>query len=100
MKHRGREYFLVFVGLAGLLGATIALAFFDLGPWNDILALGISLAKTFLVAAFYMHLRESGGLVRLFAGAALLWLAILFGFTLADYATRPLLSPLGPPFLW
>lgn len=35
-----------------------------------------------------MHLRAASGIVRLFAGAALLWLVIMFGLGLNDWLTR------------
>lgn len=93
MKDRGTEYLLVYLALAALLGLTVAVAFLDLGAWNTVLSVGFAGAKALLVAAFYMHLKEGGGMVRLFAKAAFLWLALLVVLTLADYVTRPVLSP-------
>ena len=45
-------------------------------------------AKTALIALYFMRLRYQPGLVRLFAGAGLFWLAILMVLSLADFFTR------------
>jgi cytochrome c oxidase subunit IV len=82
------SYFLAWVALMGLLAATAASAFLPLGGWNSALNLAIACAKALLVALVYMELRRSGGLLRLAALMALLTLALLFGLSWTDYATR------------
>ena len=74
--------------LLGLLGATIAASQLGLGPLKPVANLSIAALKAFLIAWFYMHVREGSGLVRLFAFAALFWLLILFGLSLSDWLTR------------
>jgi len=83
-----RTYLLVYLALILLLGATIGASYFNLGALNLIIALAISIAKGLLVAYFFMHLRTSGTLIRLFALIGFLFLAILIGLTFADYLTR------------
>ena len=83
-----RILFEVYIALQLLLAATIAVSFLHLGAFNPILNFGIAAAKAGLIAWFFMHLRAASGMVRLFAGAALLWLIILFGLGLSDWLTR------------
>ena len=75
-------------GLLVLLGLTWSISHIDLGPFNLIIALGIGMAKAFLIAVFFMDLRGSSPLVRLAALAGATWLLILLLLTLSDYLTR------------
>jgi cytochrome c oxidase subunit IV len=75
------------VALGVLLAATV-LASRALGAGGPIANLVIAALKAALVAVVFMHLRWSSPLQRLFAGAGLFWLAILFTLTFADYMTR------------
>jgi cytochrome c oxidase subunit 4 len=84
-----RTYCWVAVVLLVLLAATVALSLAPLGPLRLAVALGIAGVKAGLVALFFMHVRYGFPLMRLFSVAGLLWLAILIGLTLSDYATRP-----------
>jgi cytochrome c oxidase subunit 4 len=81
-------YLLVFAALMVLLIITLAAAAVNLGEWNLVIAMTIAVAKALLVVLFFMHLRWSSYLVRVFAGAALFWLTILFVLTLQDYFSR------------
>ncbi len=83
-----RTYFGVFAALIVLTAVTTAAAFLELGPWNTIVALTIAAVKAALVALVFMHLRWSRGLVWIFAGGALFWLAALIVLVLSDYQTR------------
>lgn len=83
-----RTFVLVDLTLLALLAATYGISYLHLGVGNVVLNLGIALAKAGLVAWFFMHLRTATPLVRLFAGAALLWLVILFSLGLNDWLTR------------
>ena len=60
----------------------------NLGEWNLVIAITIAVLKALLIVLYFMHLRWSTWLVRLFAGAALFWLTILFVMTLQDYFSR------------
>jgi cytochrome c oxidase subunit 4 len=84
-----KTYLRVFVALLGLTLVTTGVAYVDLGgAWNIVAALTIAAAKTLAVALYFMHLRYSGRLTVLFAGAGVFWLAILFALTLSDYISR------------
>ena len=90
-----KSYVAVFAGLIVLTLATTAVAFVDLGAFNIVAALGIATCKMLLVVMFFMHVRHSSKLTKLILVGALLWLAILLGFTLQDFATRGHFGVLG-----
>lgn len=89
-----KTYLAVFAGLIVLTVITTAVAFVDLGSMSVVAALGIATCKMLLVALWFMHLRHSPKLTRLVVVGALLWLAILLVFTMADVLTR---GDLGVP---
>lgn len=91
MEHpitRVRTYLIVYLGLLVLLASTIGAAYLNLGPFNAVIALGIAVLKALLVLLFFMGLRRSPLLSKVFIGFGLVWLAILIGLTLTDYLTR------------
>jgi cytochrome c oxidase subunit 4 len=47
----------VFAALIVLTAITVAVSYFDFGPLNLIVALGVATAKAALVALYFMHLR-------------------------------------------
>ena len=86
-KHR--TLFIVYVSLIILLvltaiGAKIPLS----ADVHDLFAFGISVAKTVLIALIFMEVHYNKGVIRIFAGAGLVWLFLLFLLTLSDYFTR------------
>src|SRR5437899_10148530 len=83
-----RVYLLVFVALLALTATTARVAFIDLGPLNDVAALGIAVLKAALVVLFFMHVRYGTRLTPLVLAASLFWLLILLGLSLCDYLTR------------
>ncbi len=84
-----RAYLWVWFTLIILTVTTTGVAFVDLGAeWNSVAALAIASAKAILVVAYFMHLRYSGKLTWVFAGAGLFWLLLLVGGTLDDVVTR------------
>ena len=88
-----RHALLVWAGLAALLLLTLALAYVPMGRASLPVSLGIAAAKALLVALGFMELRRAEPLLRLAAGAALLWIGFLFTLSFADWLTRPV-SPL------
>jgi cytochrome c oxidase subunit IV len=78
----------VFGALMILLLATVAAAELSLGPWNTVVALAIAVTKAILIMLYFMHLKFSDRLTRVFAGAGFLWLAILIALSMCDYLTR------------
>jgi cytochrome c oxidase subunit 4 len=81
-------YYTIFAALVVLTGVTTAVAFFDLGLLNPIVALSIAIFKASLVVLFFMHLKYSSRMTWVVGGAALFWLGILLVLILSDYATR------------
>jgi cytochrome c oxidase subunit 4 len=87
-----RTYTTIFVILIALTLLTVVTALQPLGHWHTPVALGIAFAKAVLVFLFFMHLLHSPKLVWLVAGGTMLWLAIMFALTLADYWTRGMIE--------
>jgi cytochrome c oxidase subunit 4 len=92
-----RFYFRIYLALLALAAATTAVAFADLGVLSAPAALLIAATKTVLVILYFMHVRFSSAITRLFAGVAFAFLAILVALTLSDVLTRSWLAPAGPP---
>ncbi|HWN80925.1 MAG TPA: cytochrome C oxidase subunit IV family protein [Candidatus Udaeobacter sp.] len=83
-----RIYVLVFLTLLALTATTVYVAFIDLGPLNNVVALAIALLKTLLVILFFMGVRYSTRLTALAVAAGFFWLLILISITMADYVSR------------
>lgn len=90
-----RTYVLVFAALMVLTVATVGVAYFDFGLMNNVIAMGIAVAKAVLVVTIFMHVRHATPLTRLVVVGTLLWMVFLVAFTMADYDTRGLLGPPG-----
>jgi cytochrome c oxidase subunit 4 len=71
-----------------LLALTWTIGYINLGLFNVIVALAISITKALLVALFFMHIKGSSRLLRLAATAGVIWLLIMLALTLGDYFTR------------
>ena len=84
-------YVSVFLALMVGTALTVIVAFQDLGVLNNIVMLTIAVAKASLVVFFFMHARHSTMLTKLTILASVVWLLILFTFTLQDYLTRGML---------
>jgi cytochrome c oxidase subunit 4 len=84
-----KTYIFVYLALLILLGGTIGGAYVDLGIWNTVAAIAIAVVKALLVVLFFMHVKYSSNLTRVYVLVGFLWLALLIGLTLADYLTRP-----------
>ena len=84
-----RTLLVVYISLIVLLVLTAIGAKMPLSARvHDLLAYGISIAKTVLIALVFMEIHYSKGVVRVFAGAGLVWLFLLFLLTFTDYLTR------------
>jgi len=83
-----RPHLIPFLGLLGLLALTATCAGLPLGAVNLPLSLLLAVAKTLLVAIFFMELRHNTLLIRLAALVGLIWLSILLMLALSDYMTR------------
>ena len=87
--HSPRLYYIVFGALLLLTASTVAASYVDLGVWHTPVGMIIASTKATLIVLIFMHGMESGRLVWMVIAAAVLFLAILYAFTMADYATRP-----------
>ena len=83
-------YYAIFGGLILLTLVTVGAAYARFLPatWHTPVAFLIAAAKASLVLLFFMHLRYSPRLNWLIAFGSLVWLAIFFALTFADYLTR------------
>lgn len=83
-----KVYVIIFLALMVFTGVTVWVANYDLGPLNAIAALTIAVIKGLLVVLFFMHVRWSSRLTRVFVVAGFIWLIIMVALTLSDYQTR------------
>lgn len=83
-----REYRNIAFALFALLALSVIVAKLDLGSAGTALAILIATAKAILVALFFMHLKTSSRLVRLFSIAGLFWWGVLLGLTMGDFVHR------------
>lgn len=102
-------YFTIFGALMVLTAVTVAVAFVNLGPLNNVVALAVAGVKTALVVLFFMHVHYSSRTTKIFAAAGFFWLAILITFTVSDMHVRspaptspgwsafPSTGPIDPP---
>ncbi|MCE7027994.1 cytochrome C oxidase subunit IV family protein [Jiella avicenniae] len=80
----------VFLALFALTATSVLVAFWSaLGGLAILACLAIALVMAALVMTFFMHLRSAMAVMMLAGLAGVVWLAILFGLTMADYLTRP-----------
>jgi len=83
-----KTYAAVFAALLVLTATTVAVSRIELGEFNFIAAITIAVVKGLLVVMFFMNVRRSSSLTKLFVGAGLFWLAILLIFIWSDYESR------------
>ncbi len=91
--HSPGVYWKTCAALMALLVLTWSIGYINLGSFNLVVALAISISKALLVALFFMHIKGSSRLLHLAATAGVIWLLIMFSLTLGDYFTRNLLQP-------
>ncbi len=83
-----KTYFAVFAALMVFTAITVAAAFVDLGALNNVVMLGIAIAKATLVVLFFMHVKYGTRMIHIVAAGGFLWLLLLFGLTMQDYLSR------------
>ena len=89
-------YYAIFGALMVLTAVTVGVAFVNLGAFNFPVAMAIAITKGTLVILFFMHVKYSSQLTKLFVGMAFFFMAIMFGLTMTDYMSRSwLTSPRG-----
>lgn len=83
-----KTYAIVCATLLVLTFATYSIAYVNLGPLNIVVAIGIACIKATLVVLFFMHAAYAPRRTRMVILAALFWMMLLIGLSLADYLTR------------
>jgi cytochrome c oxidase subunit 4 len=88
-----KVYYLVFAWLCALTAITVAAAFVDfptIGGFslNFPVAMGIATTKAALVVMFFMHVKYSSKLVKLWVAASLAFFGLLVAGILMDYFSR------------
>lgn len=87
-----RAYLMVFgVLMVGTI-LTVFAAFQDLGQMNNVVALGIAVAKAAAVMAIFMHVRGSSNLIYFCIFGSLFFLSLMFYFPLIDLLSRGILG--------
>ncbi len=81
-------YAFVFIALIVLTITTVGVSKLELGEYNFICAMTIAVIKGTLVVWFFMDVRRSSSMTKLFVGAGFFWMAILLVFILSDYLSR------------
>ena len=89
------RFFWILAALLALLALSAGSALIRLGPWNTTINLAISVTKTLLVMAVFMHETEARKLTRLVSTLGFIWLLMLIGLALLDFKTR---SPVPAPW--
>jgi cytochrome c oxidase subunit 4 len=83
-----RTYYTIYALLMFCTYLTWQVAYFDLGPFNTVAALGIAIFKATLVVLFFMHVKDGTRLTWAVILGSVFWLGILLALTLSDYLTR------------
>jgi cytochrome c oxidase subunit 4 len=83
-----RRFLFTVAALLGLLALTIGFAYVDVGPFNTIAALTISVAKATLIVIFFMGIRGRSPLIWVALGTGFFFLAIMFVLSMSDFLTR------------
>ena len=81
-------YFAIFGILMVGTALTVVVAFYDLGPLNNVMMLTIACVKALFVILYFMHVRWSSRLTMVVVASGFFWLLIMFSFTMTDYLSR------------
>ena len=88
---------LIILTLTTVGAAALPLKEWGLEAWHTPIGLAIAVAKAVLIVLFFMHALESGRLVWMVIAVVVLFLAIMWSFTLADFASRGLDAAIRDP---
>jgi cytochrome c oxidase subunit IV len=87
-RRRARHVLVAWLALIALMLTSLGSAYLRLGPWNPVAGLVIAAIKSSIVMWLFMGLVRAGALLRIVAAAGVAMLALLFGLSGVDYATR------------
>ncbi len=89
----GGQFFGVYIALLFLTIVTVGVSYFDFGDFNMLIAMAIASCKAALVMAIFMHLRWDTPINNIAFIGSLIFLSLLFLFTVADFSTRSDMEP-------
>jgi cytochrome c oxidase subunit IV len=81
-------YYMIFAALLVGTALTVMFAFINLGNFNILAALVIAVIKASLVIFFFMHVKYSSRLTKLWVAVGFIWLFIMLSITMTDYLSR------------
>jgi cytochrome c oxidase subunit 4 len=87
-------YLRTFVALLVLMALTILVSYWDLGPFNNAVAMAIAITKAVLVVLFFMGVKYGTKLTWLWAAIGFIWFLIMFGIV-SDYFSREWIHQTG-----
>lgn len=82
------QYSMVFGTLLVGTLLTVIAAYFDMGPLNPIVALGIATFKAVIVILFFMHVKFQSRLIKMTVAAGFFTFFVLITMTMSDYISR------------
>jgi cytochrome c oxidase subunit 4 len=88
-------YVSVWLALVFFTLLTVFAASKDFGELNTTIALAIAVTKGSLVVLIFMGVRHNTPLTKLVAASGFIWIMILFGIGMSDYATRAWIGVAG-----
>lgn len=88
-----KTYYKIFGALMILTALTVVVAFFDFGPLNNFVAMGIAVTKATLVILYFMHVRYGTKLTQVVAIAGFFWLFIMFALIGTDFMAQRFYVP-------
>jgi caa(3)-type oxidase subunit IV len=79
---------LVYCTAMALLGVEVILSLYLQGVLAHGLIMGVAICMGFLVAFFFMRLRDGTPIIKIWAGVGVVWLFFMFSLIGSDYFTR------------
>ncbi|HEY3873916.1 MAG TPA: cytochrome C oxidase subunit IV family protein [Candidatus Kapabacteria bacterium] len=83
-----KTYYTIFSALLVCTALTVVFAFINLGNFNIVAALAIAAIKATLVILFFMHVKYSSRLTKLWVAVGFIWLFVMLAITMTDYLSR------------
>jgi cytochrome c oxidase subunit IV len=87
-----KTYYSIFSALMVGTAVTVGAAFVNLHNFNIVVALLIAGVKASLVIFYFMHVKYSSKLTKLWVAIGFIWLALMLAITLTDYFSRDWLT--------
>lgn len=89
MKHTSAKgYVIVFALLLGMAFLNMFLSLLDLGSYKTFCIVSVACVQAFLLATYFMHLRESPRLTWVFVFSSFFFLVVLIVFVVCDNVGR------------